>query len=189
MTIVDPEQFIDKSKPIIYIGAFIELYNERNRGQVHEIYGIVELEKMRAWTAKHLRNLGAYHIVEIFSILRSVLVVPKNQEKIVFYINNYVDWDQFNQLYTPNWLEKSVQNANIVAQKLIPASTKAIDLKKDKARKKQKVVDRQKIEAIAEKRRRDQGESSSSIEDNGYYDSETSTDLDQKNSLNLLWDN
>ena len=54
---------------------------------------MVELEKMRASTAEHPRNLGAHRIVEISSILRSAHVVPKNQERIVFYINNYIDWD------------------------------------------------------------------------------------------------
>ena len=26
-------------------------------------------------------------------------MVPRDQNKFVFYINNYIDWDQFNQLY------------------------------------------------------------------------------------------
>ena len=78
VTVADPEQFTDKSKPITYIGAFVELYNWRNRGQVHEIHGIVELEKIHASTAKHLRNFGAHRIVKISLILRKVHVVPRN---------------------------------------------------------------------------------------------------------------
>ena len=41
--------------------------------------------------AKYPRNLGGHHIVEIFSILYSVYVISKDQEKIVFYINNYIN--------------------------------------------------------------------------------------------------
>ncbi len=186
--VADPEQFTDKSKPITYIAAFVKLYNWRNSEQVHEIYGMVKFEKMRTSTAKHPRNLGAYHIIEISSILRSVYIIPRNKERIMFYINNYIDWDQFNQLYAPNWLEKGLQNADTVAQKLTPASIKATDLRRDAVRQKQKVVDRQKLEAIARKRRRDRGGSSLSIEDNGYYDNETSTDSDQENGLNPLGD-
>ncbi len=96
MTIVDPEQFTNKDKPIPYIKAFVELYNRRNRGQVYEIYGIVEIEKMHALTAKHPRNLSAHCIVKILSILRNAFIVSRDQERIVFYINNYIDWDQFN---------------------------------------------------------------------------------------------
>ncbi len=188
VTIADPERFTDKGKSITYIGAFVELYNWRNRGQVHEIHGMVELEKMRGSTAKHPRNLGAHCIVEISSILRGAHVVPRDQERIVFYVNNYINWDQLNQLYAPDWLEKDVRNADTVARKLIPALTKATDLRREKARQKQEVVDRRKAEAIAEKRRRDRGESSLSIEDDGYYDSETSADPNQEDGLNLLGD-
>lgn len=35
VTVVDPEQFMAKSKLITYIGVFIELYKQKNHGQVH----------------------------------------------------------------------------------------------------------------------------------------------------------
>ncbi len=91
VTVADPERFTDKGKPITYIRAFVKLYNWRNCGQVHEIHGMVELEKMCALTAKHHHNLGAHHIIKISSILRSAHVVLRDQERIVFYINNYID--------------------------------------------------------------------------------------------------
>ena len=53
---------------------------------------MIELEKMYALTAKHLRNLDAYCIVKIFSILHNAHVILRDQ-KIVFYVNNYIDWD------------------------------------------------------------------------------------------------
>ncbi len=93
VTVTDPEQFTDKGKSSTYIGAVIKLYNWRNRGQVHEIYRMVELKKMHTLTPKHPRNLGAHRIVEISSILHSAYVVPRDEEKIVFYVNNYIDWD------------------------------------------------------------------------------------------------
>ncbi len=188
MTIADPERFTDKSIPIIYIGAFVELYNWRNRRQVHEIHGMVELEKMRASTAEYLRNLGTYCIMKISSILRSAHIVPRDQEKIVFYVNNYIDWDQFNQLYAPDWLEKGIRNADAIARKLTPASTKATDLRKEKAGQKQEVVDRRKAEAIVEKQQRDRGRSSLSIENDGYNDSKTSADPDEEDGFNPLGD-
>ncbi len=57
---------------------------------------MIELEKMRASIAKNLGNLGAHRIIGISSILRSAHVVPRDQDKVVFYVNNYIDWDQFN---------------------------------------------------------------------------------------------
>ena len=92
----DPKQFIPKNKPVIYTRALVELYNWKNRVQVHEIYGMIELEKIYALIAKNPRNFGAYWIIEISLILCSVHVIPKDEDKVIFYINNYIDWDQFN---------------------------------------------------------------------------------------------
>ena len=55
---------------------------------------------MRTLSMENARNLDAHRIIEISSVLCSAYVVFNNQEKFVFYINNYIDWDQFNQLYT-----------------------------------------------------------------------------------------
>ena len=99
MTVADLERFTVKGKPITYTGPFVELYKWRNRGHVHEIYGMVELEKWHASTTENPRNLGAHCIIEVSSVLRSAHVVPRDQDKAMFYVNNYIDWDQFNQLY------------------------------------------------------------------------------------------
>ncbi len=87
----DPERFIPKSKPVTYTGALVELYNWRNRRKVHEIHGMIELEKMRALIAENLYNFGAHPIIEISSVLRNAHVIPRNQNKVMFYINNYID--------------------------------------------------------------------------------------------------
>ncbi len=60
---------------------------------------MIELEKMRALIVENPCNLGAHRIIEIWLVLRSAYMVPRDQDKVVFYINNYIDWDQFNKLY------------------------------------------------------------------------------------------
>ncbi len=74
----DPERFTPKGKPVSYTGALVEIYNERNRGQVNEIHGMIELEKMHASIAENPHNLDAHRIIEIFSILRSAYVVSRD---------------------------------------------------------------------------------------------------------------
>ncbi len=100
--VADPEWFTPKSKLVTYTEVLVELYNWRNHGQIHEIYGMIKLEKMRVSITENSHNLGAYWIIEISSILRSAHVVPRDQDNLVFYINNYIEWDQFNQLYDPD---------------------------------------------------------------------------------------
>ena len=91
VTVLDPEGFTLKRKPVTYIGAFVELYNWKNGGQVHKIHRMMKLEKMRVLTAENPRNFNIYRIIEILLVPRSTHVVPKDQNKFVFYINNYID--------------------------------------------------------------------------------------------------
>ena len=69
MTIADLEQFILKSKPVIYTRAFVQLYNWKNHEQVHEIYTMIELKKMYALTVKNHYNLSAHWIIEMLLVL------------------------------------------------------------------------------------------------------------------------
>ena len=54
---------------------------------------MVELEKIRVLITKNLRNLGACRIIEISLVLHSIHVVPRDQDKAVFYVNNYINGD------------------------------------------------------------------------------------------------
>ena len=98
----DPEQFTYKIKPVIYIGVFVKLYKWGKHRQVYEINKKIQLEKMRALIAEKPHNFIAHWIIEILSVLRTAHVVPKNEDKFIFYVNNYINWDQFNKLYDPN---------------------------------------------------------------------------------------
>ena len=96
---------------------------------------MVELEKMRTSIVKKLCNLGTCWIIEISSVLRSAHVVLKNQDKVMFYVNNYIDWDLFNQLYDLDWIEKDIQNADAVTRKLGPTLIRATNHRLEVARK------------------------------------------------------
>ena len=57
---------------------------------------MVEFEKIRTLITKNPYNFSACRIIKIFSILHNAHVVPRDQDKVVFYINNSIDWDRFN---------------------------------------------------------------------------------------------
>lgn len=98
----DSEWFILKRKPIIYIRAFIELYNKKNSGPLYEIQKMVRFKKIYALTTKNSYNLGNYWMVEISHILHIAYIVLENYNKFVFYVNKYIDCDQLSQLYDSN---------------------------------------------------------------------------------------
>lgn len=91
ITVVDLEWFIFKNKPVIYTRVFVEFYNWKNRRQVYKINAMIKLKKIRALTAENLCNFGVYWIIKILPVLRSTHVVFKNQNKFVFFVNNYIN--------------------------------------------------------------------------------------------------
>ena len=150
---------------------------------------MVELDKWHASTAENPRNLGAHCIIEVSLVLRSAHVVLRDQDMMVFYVKNYIDWDQFNQLYDADWFNKGIRNADAVTRKLGPASIKATNLRlkvaKKEVQKKHEIVKRRKAEATAAKRQRDRGGISLSNEDDdNYYNDTDDTDPDQEENLN-----
>lgn len=60
---------------------------------------MIELEKILALTTKNSCNLRAYWIIKILLVLYIAHIVFQDQKKFIFYINNYIDKDEFNQLY------------------------------------------------------------------------------------------
>lgn len=82
VTVVNLERFIIKSKSIIYIEVFIEIYNQRNYEKVYQIYKMIELEKLCILTTHNPHILGAYYIIKIFLVLRNIYIIQGNQERI-----------------------------------------------------------------------------------------------------------
>ncbi len=143
---------------------------------------MIEFEKMRVSIAENPYNLGAHWIIERSSILCSAYVVPRNQDKVVFYINNCVDWDQFNQLYDPDWMEKSIRNASIVVCKLglvsIRATNQRLEVAREERRKKEKMIERRKTKAMAAKYQRARRGISSLSEEEKNYESDIGDEMD-----------
>lgn len=69
----------------------IEFYNEINYRKIYEIYRIFEFEKISTLMAKNLFKLNAYQIIKILLVLYNTYKVLKNQDKLIFYINNYIN--------------------------------------------------------------------------------------------------
>lgn len=80
-----------KGKPITYTRVFVELYKYKNHGQVHKIHKIVEFEKWHVSMAENFHNIGINCIIEVFLILHNIYAILKNQEKMIFFLNNYID--------------------------------------------------------------------------------------------------
>ena len=146
---------------------------------------MIELEKMYISIAKNPHNFSAHWIIEISLILHSAHVVSRDHDKFVFYVNNYIDWNQFNQLYDPDWIEKGIKNADAVVHKLGSASPRAIndrlEVAREERRRRKEMMERQKAEVMVAKRHRSRGGISLSSEEEDESDTKNDTDPDQAN--------
>lgn len=52
---------------------------------------MIKLKNMKILTTRNYYNLNAYWMIVISLVLCNAHVVLKNQDKIVFYVNNYID--------------------------------------------------------------------------------------------------
>lgn len=52
---------------------------------------MIKLEKICTLTIDNPHNLCIHQFIEIFSVLHSAYIVLKDQNKIIFYINNYIN--------------------------------------------------------------------------------------------------
>lgn len=96
-------------------------------------------------------------MIEISLVLYNAHIVSKNQDKFIFYDNNYINWDQFNSLYDLNYcIEKGIKNENAVIHKLGPvfirANNQRLEVAKEKVQKREEMVEKQKTKAIDVKR-------------------------------------
>lgn len=87
MIVTDSERFIIKNKLI----TFIELHNRKDDKHVYEIYEMIEFEEMYVLIVENFHNLDLYWIIEISLILYSINVTPRNQNKVIFYVINYIN--------------------------------------------------------------------------------------------------
>ena len=110
ISIQDPERLrlitddngVSRRKPAVYTGALVDRLQVLNGGRPHEIHGMVEAQRCpcrrtpseECWSSRK-RNLGCRCFYVLENVVRSAHVIPTSAEHESFYVNNYIDWDQY----------------------------------------------------------------------------------------------
>ena len=158
----------------MYIKAFIEIYNWCAKGLVYKTHRIVKLEKYLISKVENFLNLGSQQFYKLFKVLQNAHVISKDTEGNTFYHNNYIDWDQFNQLYKSKWQTKGIQSVNAIIQKLMLASKKTIEQRQEAE-----------IRAMQMKRPRKIDNDSLDPHRHNYHDTNESQDSQSNGEVNL----
>lgn len=67
------------------------------------MHGMFELEKYLISKVEKPLNLGGQQFHKTSKILQKGQIVPKDIESNTLYLNNYINQNQFNQLYNAKW--------------------------------------------------------------------------------------
>ncbi len=122
VTVVDIGRCDPSGKPLRYSGSMVELWRPRNHGRPDIIHGMIEVEKVHLSQPLNSVSQAPRKIFDMCHILRSVHLVPARREANheVCYINNYIDWEQFNDqaLYSQDWLAEGTRIAEEAAEKI-----------------------------------------------------------------------
>ncbi|KAH6109772.1 hypothetical protein HBI64_222650 [Parastagonospora nodorum] len=99
----------DDGKHMAYIGAFSEVLLFNNNRQIDNTTGMLSVRR-RAWNAApKRRTLQAFKFYDLSTIIRSVHLVLRDLPDLTtrttmsYYVNNYIDWDEYNRLYSPTF--------------------------------------------------------------------------------------
>ena len=57
---------------------------------------MVKLEKYQISRVENLLNLNDQQFYKISKVLQNAHIIPRDTKDNTFYLNNYIDWDQFN---------------------------------------------------------------------------------------------
>ncbi|KAH6289436.1 hypothetical protein HBI39_209020 [Parastagonospora nodorum] len=105
LIIIDYTCYDKDGKHMAYIGAFSEVLLFNNNGQIDNTTGMLSVRR-RAWNAALKRwILQAFKFYDLSTIICLVHLVPRDLPDLItrttmsYYVNNYIDWDEYNCLY------------------------------------------------------------------------------------------
>jgi hypothetical protein len=111
LTIFDHERRDRAGKYQTYTGIFSEVFAFNNNGRIDSTTGMLSVRRRPQHAGLRQRTLQAFRFYDITSVVRPVHLVPKdlpdktNPIPTSYYVNNYIDWDEYNRLYSSTFDE------------------------------------------------------------------------------------
>jgi len=124
VTVVDIRcRLKDREEHPTYYCVLIDTMPIKNQGQPHEIHGMVEVGPALVSHPRSNRGFFGRQFYPLNTILRSAHIVPafigtKSKGTDIYYINNYIDWDQYQDLFEIGWMEKQTRRALAIYKRL-----------------------------------------------------------------------
>ena len=118
LTVMDLGRQNTKGRHPSYTGAMIQTLKFRSGGRVDPTHGMVEVEEHRLPDAINDCGHTSRRFYSLPSIIRTAHVIPRGlTDGPTYYINNYIDFDQFNTLHDAGFLKAESRAAKRVAER------------------------------------------------------------------------
>ena len=139
VTVFDIDRQMTNGKYPVYQGVLIDILPLKQQGKPNDIHGMIELGHPYITDLKNSRKLNGRRFYTLPTILRSAHVVPafthrEAKSSDVYYINNYIDWDQYQELYDKDWIEKGKKKVDRIDRDYRQKKSKQERLEKAKSR-------------------------------------------------------
>ncbi len=99
-----------------YTGAMVKLLQWRQRGSGNPVHGMVEVEPWPITIRKNPRFLIGERIYSLAHIIRGSHIIPAILPPVQYwFVNNYIDWAQFNTFYDKDFERKRTRTVDKIA--------------------------------------------------------------------------
>ncbi len=92
-----------------YTETLFELKCWINREVTHSMHNMHEVKNFSLNTFQNSRLLNSCRFYDLLHIIHNAHLVSANQTRIRFYINNFIDWNQYNTVYDSNFMTSDKQ--------------------------------------------------------------------------------
>jgi hypothetical protein len=92
-------------------------FKSLNKDCSHDIHDIIELSDWSAHVFNNSQFIKSQRFYTMSMILQSVHIVSASLEKrqriknVIYYLNNFIDWDSYNSIYEEDFLNKDTKIA------------------------------------------------------------------------------
>ena len=112
LTIKDSRNFRDNFDSTKYIETLISLLRMRNKAQINSIHDMMKVKKWHQTIEINRRFLKNRRFYVLSSLIRNAHVISRTKNiDDIDYINNMIDWNQFQKLYDKDYMNNDMKFA------------------------------------------------------------------------------
>jgi hypothetical protein len=119
ISVLDIQATQERRDNTVYTGAFVDVYTLLQSGRLNPKHGMIEARRLDHSLRQFRSTLGQRRFYRLELVVRSAHLVPveDSMDGPTFYINPYIDWDQYATIYDPDFQAHNDRQRTLFARK------------------------------------------------------------------------